>query len=184
MNPLLETKILPITPPGAIVDNASLTCAEVDSLEFDWVDFFIYLGATDVAMAALKLQDERPVFEIPTSTGKLRRYQRVGVLQFTLQGQPMTLGAFVPEGEAIAQLFVPFADLTTGKDTYAAGRYLDLFPTQTGLYTIDFNLAYNPYCAYNETYDCPFPPSSNRLKVEVRAGERAPGAPIDGKPGA
>lgn len=134
--------------------------------------------------ASLKLADERPVFEIPTSTGKLRRYQRVGVLQFTLQGQAMTLGAFVPEGEAIAQLFVPFADLTTGTDTYAAGRYLDLFPTQTGLYTIDFNLAYNPYCAYNETYDCPFPPSSNRLKIEVRAGERSPGAPVDLKAGA
>ena len=52
-----DYKILPITPPGAIVDNASLTCAEVDSLGFDWVDFFIYLGATDVAMAALKLQE-------------------------------------------------------------------------------------------------------------------------------
>ncbi len=134
--------------------------------------------------ASLKLAQERPVFEIPTSTGKLRRYQRVGVLEFTLQGQPMTLGAFVPEGEPIAQLFVPFADLTTGKETYSAGRYLDLHPTQTGLYTIDFNLAYNPYCAYNETYDCPFPPSSNRLKVEVRAGEKAPGVRADGAPGA
>jgi uncharacterized protein (DUF1684 family) len=124
--------------------------------------------------AALKLANERPVFEMPTSTGKRRRMQRVGVLEFTLQGQPMTLGAFVEEGEQIINLFVPFADTTTGTDTYPAGRYLDLHPTSTGFYTVDFNKAYNPYCAYNKTYDCPFPPPSNRLKVAIRAGEKAP----------
>jgi uncharacterized protein (DUF1684 family) len=127
--------------------------------------------------AALKLNDERPVFEMPTSTGTLRKMQLVGTLQFTLQGQPHSLGAFVEDGtQQISSLFVPFADLTTGKDTYAAGRYLDLHPTTTGYYTIDFNQAYNPYCAYNSTYECPFPPPSNRLKIEVRAGEKSPGA--------
>ena len=124
--------------------------------------------------AVLKLADERPVFEMPTSTGTLRRYQLVGAIQFTFQGQTMSLGAFVPEGEAIGSLFVPFADLTTGKETYSAGRYLDLHPTVTGFYTIDFNLAYNPYCAYNASYECPFPPSANRLKVPIRAGEMNP----------
>lgn len=126
--------------------------------------------------ASLKLADQRPVFEMPTSTGKLRRMQRVGVLEFTFQGQPMTLGAFVPEGEKIVNLFVPFADQTTGNETYPAGRYLDIHPTSTGFYTVDFNKAYNPYCAYNQTYDCPFPPPSNRLKVPIRAGEKAPPA--------
>ena len=126
--------------------------------------------------AALKLADERPVFEMPTSTGKRRRMQRVGVLEFTLQGQPMTLGAFVEEGQEIINLFVPFADATTGLETYPAGRYLDLHPTSTGFYTVDFNKAYNPYCAYNQTYDCPFPPASNRLKLPIRAGEKAPAA--------
>jgi uncharacterized protein (DUF1684 family) len=126
--------------------------------------------------ASLKLADERPVFEMPTSTGKRRRMQRVGVLEFTLQGQPMTLGAFVEEGQEIVNLFVPFADVTTGSETYPAGRYLELSPTSTGFYTIDFNKAYNPYCAYNQTYDCPFPPASNRLKVPIRAGEKAPAA--------
>jgi len=62
--------------------------------------------------------------------------------------------------------------LTTGKETYFAGRYLDLEPTGTGIYEIDFNLAYNPYCAYNSGWECPYPPSSNRLKVPIRAGER------------
>jgi len=81
----------------------------------------------------------------------------------------------VEEGQPLESLFVPFTDLTTGKDTYPAGRYLDLHPTATGFYNIDFNLAYNPTCAYNETYECPYPPPSNRLKVEIRAGEKAPG---------
>jgi uncharacterized protein (DUF1684 family) len=124
--------------------------------------------------ASLRLADERPVFEMPTSTGTLRKYQMVGAIEFTLEGQTMSLGAFVPDGEPISTLFVPFADLTTGTETYSAGRYLDLYPTATGYYTLDFNKAYNPYCAYNASYECPFPPSSNRLKVAIRAGEMNP----------
>jgi uncharacterized protein (DUF1684 family) len=132
-----------------------------------------------IVPAELRLADVRPVAEMPTSTGTIARYQRVGVLEFTLAGTPMSLGAFVPEGTRerdINELFVPFADLTTGKDTYNAGRYLNLRPRTTGVYTIDFNQAYNPYCAYNKSYECPFPPPSNRLKIEVRAGEKDPGA--------
>jgi uncharacterized protein len=126
--------------------------------------------------AALKLADERPVAPMPTSTGTVRRYEMVGVLQFSFKGQDLSLGAFVPEGtKQIGELFVPFADETTGTETYDAGRYLDLRPTATGVYNIDFNDAYNPYCAYNKTYECPFPPRSNRLKVAIRAGEKAPG---------
>jgi uncharacterized protein (DUF1684 family) len=125
------------------------------------------------APASLNLSQDRPVFDMPTSTGKMRKMERVGVLEFTLKGEALTLGAFVEAGtERVARLFVPFTDMTTGTETYAAGRYLDLDPTRTGIYEIDFNRAYNPYCAYNESYDCPFPPPSNRLKVPVRAGER------------
>ena len=128
-----------------------------------------------IVPAALKLADERPVFEIPTSTGTLRKYQLVGTLEFRLQGQPMTLGALVPAGEEIRDLFVPFTDLTTElKETYPAGRYLDVAPTSSGIYSIDFNRAYNPYCAYNLAYECPYPPASNQLKVAIRAGEKAP----------
>ncbi|MSO29373.1 MAG: DUF1684 domain-containing protein [Acidobacteria bacterium] len=127
--------------------------------------------------AILKLADDRPVFEMPTSTGKPRRMQLVGTLEFSMQGQPQSLGAFVEDGtEQILNLFVPFADMTTGKETYPAGRYLDLHPTATGYYEIDFNRAYNPYCAYNASYECPFPPPDNRLKLPIRAGEKEPGA--------
>jgi uncharacterized protein (DUF1684 family) len=127
--------------------------------------------------AALRLGQERPVVLMPTSTGTIRRYQRVGVLEFTFKGERLSLGAFIEEGtREIDGLFVPFVDATSGKETYPAGRYLDIPPTSTGLYEIDFNKAYNPYCAYNATYECPYPPASNRLKVEIRAGEKAPGA--------
>ena len=136
------------------------------------------------ASAVLKLSEDRPVFDMPTSTGKMRKMERVGVLEFTLKGEPRSLGAFVEAGtRRITRLFVPFSDTTTGTETYSAGRYLDLDPTSTGMYEVDFNRAYNPYCAYNESYDCPYPPPSNRLRVPVRAGERmrhpAAGAPSE-----
>jgi uncharacterized protein (DUF1684 family) len=127
--------------------------------------------------AELRLFESRQVVEVPTSTGTIRRMELVGTLHFTLAGQQLSLGALVPEGtRQIQELFIPFADLTTGSETYKAGRYLDIPPTGTGLYTIDFNQAYNPTCAYNESYECPYPPPSNRLKVAIRAGEKAPGA--------
>ena len=124
--------------------------------------------------AELKLSNERPEVVLPTSTGAPRRMQVVGTLEFTLKGQKLSLGALSPAGEPIRALFVPFTDLTTKKETYASGRYLDIEPTRTGLYTIDFNYAYNPTCAYNKSYECPYPPPSNRLQVEVHAGDKAP----------
>jgi uncharacterized protein (DUF1684 family) len=131
------------------------------------------IDASYATPAVLKLSEDRPVFEMPTSTGKMRKMERVGVLEFTLGGKPRSLGAFVEAGtRRVTRLFVPFSDLTSGTETYAAGRYLDLDPTSTGLYEIDFNRAYNPYCAYNDSYDCPYPPPSNRLKIPIRAGER------------
>jgi uncharacterized protein len=123
--------------------------------------------------AELEPLAERTSLQMPTSTGKLRPYERVGRLSFTLHGQPMKLTAFFETGSKDAQrLFVPFADLTSGTETYPAGRYMELDPTATGIYIVDFNVAYNPYCYYNAEYDCPFPPSENRLKTPIRAGER------------
>jgi uncharacterized protein (DUF1684 family) len=129
--------------------------------------------------AELQPATERNSLQMPTSTGKLRPYERVGTLAFTLHGQRMTLTAFFEVGSPNAQrLFVPFADLTSGTETYPAGRYMELDPTATGIYIVDFNVAYNPYCYYNAAYDCPFPPSENRLQTAVRAGERLPSPEI------
>jgi uncharacterized protein (DUF1684 family) len=111
--------------------------------------------------------------EMPTSTGQRRQMQRVGRLEFALKGHSLTLGAFVEAGsQSFDRLFVPFTDLTSGSETYPAGRYLDLDRTRTGIYIVDFNRAYNPYCYYNPTYDCPYPPRENRLQVPIRAGEK------------
>jgi uncharacterized protein (DUF1684 family) len=121
--------------------------------------------------AQLEPAAERSVLQIPTSTGKLRPMQRIGELRFTLKGQPLKLTAFLSED---SRLFVPFTDGTSGTETYPAGRYLDLNPTATGIYNVDFNVAYHPYCYYNAEYDCPFPPAENRLDAPIRAGEKLP----------
>ena len=113
---------------------------------------------------------EQVRLQMPTSTGKLRETTRIGTLEFTLKGQPMKLTAFLEDGSR--RLFVPFSDLTSGTETYQAGRYMNLDPTPTGIYIVDFNIAYHPYCYYNEEYDCPFPPAENRLPLPIRAGER------------
>jgi len=114
-----------------------------------------------------------PAIDMPTSTGKRRAMRRAGRLQFSFRGRPLTLTAFVEANDReMARLFLPFADQTNGTETYAAGRYLDLDRTATGLYDLDFNRAYHPYCYYNPEYDCPYPPRENRLELPIRSGER------------
>ena len=124
--------------------------------------------------ASLEPAAERTRIQVPTSTGKIRNIERVGALKFSLQGKPMRLTAFVDvESPQVNRLFIPFADQTSGTETYAAGRYMELDPTPTGIYVVDFNVAYNPYCYYSPEFDCPYPPKENRLDVPIRAGERA-----------
>ena len=128
--------------------------------------------------AALEPAAERTQIQVPTSTGKIRNMQRIGALKFSIQGTPLQLTAFIDvDSPQVNRLFVPFADQTRGKDTYAAGRYMELDPTATGIYLVDFNIAYNPYCYYNAEFDCPYPPKENRLGVPVRAGEKANNQP-------
>jgi uncharacterized protein len=112
------------------------------------------------------------VIVLPTSQNKPRRMTRVGTLRFTIAGTAMTLAAFAGEGEGLDRLFVPFWDATNRTETYGGGRYLELDRTPTGLYDLDFNRAYNPFCVYNVTFDCPIPPPENRLAMPIRAGER------------
>jgi uncharacterized protein (DUF1684 family) len=121
--------------------------------------------------AELKRIDDPTIVEMPTSTGTNRKMRRVGMLQFTLKGQPLSLLAFLEVGET-SSLFVAFSDLTSGAETYPAGRFLDINRNATGIYELDFNRAYHPYCYYNATYECPLPPRENRLKIPIHAGER------------
>jgi uncharacterized protein len=123
--------------------------------------------------AQLKAIDDPTIVEMPTSTGAQRKMRRVGTLEFSIKGQPLRLTAFVEVGAPnLDRLFVPFNDLTSLTETYPGGRYIDLDRNRTGIYEIDFNRAYTPYCYYNPTYECPYPPAENRLKVPIRAGEK------------
>jgi uncharacterized protein (DUF1684 family) len=119
--------------------------------------------------ASLKPSADQTVIEMVTSTGGKEPMRRAGTLEFSLKGQPLKLTAFASQDN---RLFVPFTDLTTGTETYPGGRYLDLDRNASGLYVLDFNRAYHPYCYYNATWECPYPPAENRLPVPVRAGER------------
>ncbi len=114
---------------------------------------------------------EPEAFMMPTSTDELRRAWRAGTFRFVLGGQPVSLVAY---DLGNGSLFVPFLDATSGAETYGAGRYLDLEPELDGTFTLDFNLAYFPYCAYSPDYSCPLTPAENRLPVRVEAGERLP----------
>ncbi len=127
--------------------------------------------------ATLQPAEERTRLQVPTSTGKIRDIERVGTLKFSLKGQSLKLTAFSEVTEPRSnRLFVPFSDLTSGAETYAAGRYMELDPTPTGIYVVDFNVAYHPYCYYSPEFDCPYPPAENRLTTPIRAGERLPKA--------
>jgi uncharacterized protein len=123
--------------------------------------------------ASLTVDRSNDVIEIPTSRGERRPHNRVGKLSFTLKGRLLMLTAFVEVGQQDTNhLFVPFGDLTNGTESYPGGRYLELDRTPTGIYDLDFNRAYHPFCYYNPKYDCPYPPRENRLPIPIRAGER------------
>ena len=108
-----------------------------------------------------------------TSKGTTRPYLRYGKFEFQLEGRKLQLHCYKAADDALDKsLFVPFTDETSGKETYGAGRYLDIEETGRDDYVLDFNLAYNPYCAYSENYVCPFPPRENRLTVQIQAGEK------------
>lgn len=123
--------------------------------------------------ARLEPSPDQPIVTVVTSTGTQEEMRQVGQLAFTLQGQALKLTAFASAAAPGAeQLFVPFSDLTSGTETYPAGRYLYLDRRGSGIYDVDFNQAINPYCYYNFTYVCPYPPPENRLTVRIEAGER------------
>jgi hypothetical protein len=110
-----------------------------------------------------------------TSLGRTKEYLRVGTFTLDVPGRrAVKIVAYQPTfvAGAAASLSILFTDATTGKETYGAGRYLDLEPPADGIYTIDFNRAYNPLCAYTGVYNCPIPPRENGLPVAIRAGEK------------
>ena len=111
--------------------------------------------------------------QIVTSTGTDGPYLRYGVLHFELAGRSLQLVVYKSTDDPFARsLFAPFSDETSGSETYGSGRYLDLEEQGGDAYELDFNQAYNPYCAYNDQYTCPIPPRENKLPVKILAGEK------------
>ncbi len=115
-------------------------------------------------------------FRVQTSSGAERVYLTAGKLDFFIDEKKFTLMAYqdktlLDQGNTTT-LFVPFTDLTTGHETYGAGRYIDIEMPYGNSLLLDFNLAYNPYCAYNKNYSCPIPPQENHLEAAIRAGEK------------
>jgi uncharacterized protein (DUF1684 family) len=114
-------------------------------------------------------------FQIPTSDGKLRDAERAGTLRFELGGATQRLTGYRFAKDRSGSVFVPFLDVTSGTETYGAGRYLDIDPDPgDGTYVLDFNLAYHPSCVYDPMSSCPLTPAENRLPVRIEAGERLP----------
>ena len=116
--------------------------------------------------------------EMITTTGRVRQAMRHGWLSFRIDGIRLNLQIYrlldTPEtDDPLKALFLPFTDATTGKETYPAGRYVDLARDDQGRIVLDFNRAYNPLCAYGmpERYACPVTPAENRLSVRIEAGE-------------
>jgi uncharacterized protein (DUF1684 family) len=122
--------------------------------------------------------DRSTILQLDTSKRVKRRVRRIGKLHFTLalkDAPPASyeLTAFVEvDSPDVNRLFVPFTDVTSNNETYGGGRYLELNKTATGLYDLDFNRAYHPFCVFNPGFECPVPPRENRLITAIRAGEK------------
>jgi len=117
----------------------------------------------------------KKVVLLSTSDGKEERYVEYAYAEFDLNGyhNKLLILEMIDIGPVRGKLFLPFGDETSAGETYGAGRYLDVEKVQgSNTITLDFNKAYNPYCAYAEEFSCPFPPPENLLKVAIRAGEK------------
>ena len=116
---------------------------------------------------------DKQVIQIEDTGGNLRNFLRWGEFRFNISGEDCVLQAY-KSAPSEMRLFVPFRDATSGKETYGAGRYIDLDyeidKTSDGKWILDFNKAYNPYCAYNHKYSCPIPPDDDYFDMEILAG--------------
>jgi uncharacterized protein (DUF1684 family) len=116
--------------------------------------------------------DETDSVIMGTSKGTRQLFNKVGYFELTLDGRPVRLQAYQSAERVDPTIFVPFRDATSGIESYGAARYIDLEVEHNDEYALDFNYAYNPYCAYSDDYTCPLPPRENWLKAGIRAGEK------------
>ncbi|MEM9932464.1 MAG: DUF1684 domain-containing protein [Bacteroidota bacterium] len=148
---------------------------KAERASFDKLDYFPIDRAYAVPATLVK-DSLKDTLSLTTSLGNAYRTVRIGKLNFNLLGKDYSLIAYqYLELDKRNKLFILFRDLTTNVSTYGGGRYIDIPYTQE--LEIDFNQAYNPYCVYNETFECPFPPRENYIPLEIQAGEKMYGTP-------
>lgn len=150
-----------------------------DLKTFKALDFF-EINEKYKVTAQLEYTPNSPVFELKTTTDRLPLYRKYAIATFVLDGKEHQLNIYQSQDlmnslEYKNYLFLPFNDPTNGKSTYGGGRFMDLeIPsTESNTIIIDFNKAYNPYCAYNHIYSCPIPPKENTLNIAIEAGVKA-----------
>ncbi|MCX7550532.1 DUF1684 domain-containing protein [Xanthomarina sp. F2636L] len=148
-----------------------------DRKNFKELDFFKFDSTYVVTATLTRTPDEIP-FKMKTTTERMPMYVKYGVVKFELKGKTHELNVYqsmelMNEEGFEDYLFLPFLDTTNGESTYGGGRYIECEQPKNGLMEIDFNTAYNPYCAYNEKYSCPIVPRENYLQVKVEAGVKA-----------
>lgn len=138
---------------------------------FQGLAYFEYEPALQFELQVEPTDQQGKRIALDTSDGQRVDFIIAGTIRFLVEGgeYELTLLRDADRG----RFFLPFADPTNGLETYSGGRYLDPQEKPSGTLTIDFNYAYNPYCAYSEGWSCPLPPSMNQLPVEIRAGEKA-----------
>ena len=151
-----------------------------DRKVFKGLDFF-EVDSAYIVKAKLTRTPDSTYFEMPTTTDRMSKERVFGIVNFKIKDQDFELKIYesedlLEEEGPIDYLFLPFLDLTNGGSTYGGGRYIEVpinnKKTDTSI-TIDFNTAFNPYCAYNEKYSCPIVPRANFLNTEIKAGVKA-----------
>lgn len=117
--------------------------------------------------------ENKKMVELPMTDGSMEKYLQHSYAEFELKGESIKLLLLQSQKDPDRRnFFLAFADATSGEETYGGGRYINLRQDGKNSITIDFNLAYNPYCAYNPDYACPLPPRENILEIPIFAGEK------------
>lgn len=155
-------------------DTTTSPLEKTDRVGFKSLDFFPTHKKFFVIAKFVRTDKEKP-FKMKTSTDRMPVYVKYGEVHFTIDGKELKLNVYrnielSRKAEYKDYLFLPFSDLTSGKESYIGGRYIDLKIPKGNAIAIDFNTAYNPYCAYNPNYSCPKVPLENDLNIEIKAG--------------
>jgi uncharacterized protein (DUF1684 family) len=158
----------------AFRQSAESPLSAVQKTQFDSLKY--YPAQLTLLVEAAISRNARPdTVLMQMSDNRAEKYLTWGRAQFQIDNKPQKLAIYLKADGKDSTLFIPFTDLTNGHETYGGGRYLDAplpEPEATEI-KLDFNQAYNPYCAYNSEYSCPVPPAENRLPVAVPAGEKS-----------